>query len=314
MLSGLFGFTRQAFYKSVREKQQDLIQGQLVLEMVRKQRQILKKAGSRKLLLMLRNKFFENNIQMGRDAFFDLLRENGLLIRRRKRKAVTTMSNHWLFKYPNLIKEIIITRPDQVWVADITYIETDEGYLYLYLLTDAYSRKILGFSFADNLRAINAVQALQMAIANSTGLKDGLIHHSDRGVQYCSEEYVKVLQKNKIAISMAAVGNPYENAIAERVNGILKDEWINDLHFETHRQAGHKIAETIIQYNNLRLHSSCNMLTPSQAYKVSGELKKHWKTYRRERKPELISNLEAGFSEVYSQQHIEKQTQPVETG
>jgi transposase InsO family protein len=313
MLSGLFGYTRQAYYKSVRDKQQDLIQGHLVLEMVRKQRQVLKKSGGRKLLLMLRDRFSENNIQLGRDALFDLLRENGLLISRRRRKAITTMSNHWLFKYPNLVKELSITNPNQVWVADITYIDTDEGYLYLYLLTDAYSRKILGYSCADNLKAVNAVQALQMAIANSSGSRAGLIHHSDRGVQYCSEEYVRVLQKNNIAISMAAVGNPYENAVAERVNGILKDEWINDLHFATLRQAGRKLGEIIIQYNNLRLHSSCNMLTPSQAYKVSGELKRHWKTYWKE-KSELSGKLEGGFFEAYGQQHIEKQTQPVETG
>lgn len=314
MLSGLFGCTRQAYYKNVRDKQQELIQGQLVLEMVRKQRQVLKKAGARKLLLMLRDKLSENSIQLGRDAFFDLLRENGLLIRRRKRKAITTMSNHWLFKYPNLIRDLTIIKPNHVWVADITYIETDEGYLYLYLLTDAYSRKILGFSCADNLKAVNAVQALHMAIVASSGPIDGLIHHSDRGVQYCSEEYVKVLQKNNIAISMAAVGNPYENAIAERVNGILKDEWINDLHLETHQRAVRTITQIIEQYNNLRLHSSCNMLTPSQAYKVSGELKKHWKNYTRRRKPEINSNLEAGFYQAYDQQHIEKQTQPVEAG
>jgi transposase InsO family protein len=249
----------------------------------------MSRIGGRKLHEMLMPDLLRQDIQIGRDIFFDLLRTNGFLIRRRRRKALTTFSAHWLHKYPNLIKDIIVDRPNLVWVSDITYIETDQGFMYLFLITDAYSRKIMGYYLSDNLRADGGIQALKIAINQSLYSLEGLIHHSDRGIQYCSQEYVKELLKHGISISMSAKGNPYENAIAERVNGILKDEWIHQLVYKTKRQAIQSIDEIIPIYNGLRPHSSCDMLTPEQAYLKEGLLKKRWKSYRRKKQTEPLT-------------------------
>ncbi|WP_244904423.1 IS3 family transposase, partial [Polaribacter gangjinensis] len=159
-----------------------------------------------------------HQISFGRDYLFDLLSEHKLLIRQRKRKAITTDSRHWMRKYSNLIKEVDITRPEQVWVSDITYIRLPNQWGYLSLITDAYSRKIMGYSFRQDLAAEGCINALKMALSNRLYDKS-IIHHSDRGSQYCSHNYVDLLLKNNISISMTENGDPYENALAERVNG-----------------------------------------------------------------------------------------------
>lgn len=219
--------------------------------------------------------------QIGRDAFFDLLRENNLLIRRRRYKAKTTDSNHWLHKYPNLIRELTPESANQLWVSDITYLETGEGFKYLFLITDAYSRKIIGWSLADTLEAKHAIKALHMALWQLPEGTQDLIHHSDRGVQYCSEAYVKVLKKRGIKISMTENGDPLENAIAERVNGILKTEWIYDMNPD--QLTVTKIKRIIDIYNTYRPHESIDMMTPEEAHKVQGVLKRHWKNYYKKR-------------------------------
>ena len=230
--------------------------------------------GTRKLLVNL----LEQGIAIGRDALFDILGRHNLLIRRKRTKVFTTHSYHWFRKYPNLIKGLELSRPNQLWVCDITYVETDEGFVYLFLITDAYSRKIVGFKAADNLEAKNAVEALQMAL-KAAGDPLGLIHHSDRGIQYCCNEYVKVLNSRKISISMTENGDPLENAIAERVNGILKVEWLYDQKFKAFEQAKKYIARIINVYNSLRPHSSIDMLTPDKAHRRTGKLKRKWKNY-----------------------------------
>ena len=173
----------------------------------------------------------EHQIKMGRDALFDLLSSNHLLVRKRKRRIQTTSSFHWLRKYPNLIREFIPTEPNQLWVSDITYWKIQGGHVYISFITDAYSHKVVGFHVAETLEAVESVQALKMALSGLFMEPEGhfqLIHHSDRGVQYCSSEYVKLLKDNNIQISMTENGDPLENALAERLNGILKDEYLID--------------------------------------------------------------------------------------
>jgi len=166
-----------------------------------------------------------HQIKMGRDALFDLLSAHKLLIRKRRRRVATTWSYHWLKKYPNLIKNWYPQMPEQLWVADITYVPTSKGFLYLSLITDAYSHKIIGYHIADNLEAIHTTKALEKAIASLTKSHQ-LIHHSDRGLQYCSSEYVELLKRNNFQISMTENGDPLENPIAERINGIIKNEYL----------------------------------------------------------------------------------------
>jgi transposase InsO family protein len=220
----------------------------------------------------------DHNIKIGRDALFDLLDERGMLIRRRKRKGpVTTLSKHRFKKYPNIIREFIPIAPNQLWVSDITYIRLSHGFAYLSLITDAYSHKIVGFYLNKDLSRTGPLAALKMAL-NSNPLHDGLIHHSDRGSQYCCDEYVKLMTNNEIRISMTEKGDPLENAIAERVNGILKHELLEEtfLNFEKAQIA---VAVACSSYNYLRPHNSINNLKPVQAHQLSGTLKKQWKSY-----------------------------------
>jgi putative transposase len=226
---------------------------------------------------------------MGRDAFFDLLRQHGLLVRKHKFRAITTNSCHWLHKYPNLIKELGVERPNHVWVSDITYIKTRSGFMYLYLITDAYSRKIIGWQLSDNLGSDNAIRALYTAISQLPAECGEVIHHSDRGLQYCSGRYVKVLEKQGIKISMTENGDPYENAIAERLNGILKTEWLYDMNLNGYKDTHEAIKAIVRIYNTERLHSSIEMMTPEKAHMQTGKLRRLWKTYRRKHSPESIN-------------------------
>lgn len=206
--------------------------------------------------------FYEHQIKMGRDSFFDLLQANNLLVRRKRRKIYTTQSFHWYRKYPNIIKDMRPTAPNQIWVSDITYWRINDGHVYISLITDAYSRKIVGYNIADTLDAIETVQALEMALQDLPQETEGLIHHSDRGIQYCSAGYVELLTNNRIAISMTENGDPYENALAERVNGILKEEYLNDYLVDNLDQARLALNFAIKMYNTERPHLSCIYKTP----------------------------------------------------
>lgn len=276
----MFGKTKQAYYKKEKSVYKQAIEERVIVEAVRKERISMPKIGTRKLLV----KLLDQGIDVGRDKLFAILDRNNLLIRGKRTRVVTTHSNHWFRKYPNLIKGLEVKAPNKLWVSDITYVETKEGFVYLFLVTDAYSRKIVGFKVAEGLTAKHAVEALQMALKGLTRTTaTGLIHHSDRGVQYCCNEYVKLLTKWKIDISMAQNGDPLENAIAERVNGILKVEWLYDGNFESLSEAKDFITWAIQIYNNQRPHSSIEMLTPSQAHCKNGELKRTWKNYYKKR-------------------------------
>lgn len=220
----------------------------------------------------------ELDIKMGRDMFFKFLRDNNLLIRARKIRAITTDSKHWYKKYSNLIKEFVRFGPNRLWVSDITYIRFGDRFAYLSLITDAYSRKIVGYSVREDLKSQGPLDALKMAISGSGKEKLGdLIHHSDRGVQYCCDEYVNLLTKKEISISMTEKGDPLENALAERVNGIVKNEYeLMDL--KAIQCVKNKVAEAVFDYNNIRPHNSIDNLTPNEAHTRIGFIPRLWKT------------------------------------
>jgi transposase InsO family protein len=249
----------------------------IVLKLVREIRQDLPRAGVPKLHYMLKDKLRAHEIKMGRDALYELLGEHGYLIRYRRRKPYTTNSNHHYKKYPNLIRNIkYLTHAGQLWVSDITYIRLKEKFCYLSIVTDAYSHKIIGYCLHPSLHSDGPINALLMAAKSKRGIS--LIHHSDRGSQYCCAEYVKWLEYYGIKISMTENGDPYENAIAERVNGILKGEFLLDKVFVSFTEAESAVKSAIEKYNHIRPHDSCDKLTPVQAHDHNGILRKRWKT------------------------------------
>lgn len=231
--------------------------------------------GTRKLYYLLKENFLSDGISIGRDRLFDLLREEGLLIIKRRKYTKTTDSKHWMRKYPNLIKGIRLHRPEQLWVADITYLTISDRYCYLHLVTDAYSKRIMGYCISETLAASQTLRALGMALKDRK-YKDTLIHHSDRGLQYCSAGYVKMLQHNSILVSMTEDGSPYDNAIAERVNGILKDEYGLDEEFTDWTQLELQVKQSIDSYNNRRPHQSNHLLTPNEMHQQDKLKPKAW--------------------------------------
>ena len=279
-LCDLFGKTRQAFYDANWHTEDRIMQYDIILGYVYELRKPpFEKLGTEKLLSMLEKPLSQHNIKIGRDRLFDLLAAHGLLIRRRRKRKYTTDSNHLFRKYPYLIKDLIPEGPNEIWVADITYIRLNSGFAYLSIVTDVYSRKIMGYCLWKTLESLGPLNALKMAIKTSRKRYSELIHHSDRGIQYCCNEYVKCLELNKILISMTDKGSPHQNAIAERVNGILKVELGLEKTFRTFEEAASSVDNVIDAYNNIRPHSSCNYLTPNEAYKHEGKLEKKWKQY-----------------------------------
>jgi len=281
-LCTLLGYTRQAFYGYKKSAIQEALESELLVQEVLRHRLKQPKVGARKLIIMMQDFAKEHKINWGRDAFFDLLREHNLLIRKRRRKVQTTFSKHWYRKYKNLVKDFEPMSPNLLWVSDITYIPIADDWGYLSLITDAYSRKIAGFYLSKTLHATGPEQALLMALDNCQDTEK-LIHHSDRGVQYCCTDYVKILNDKKIKISMTENGDPLENAIAERVNGILKTELLEDK-YDCFESAQNGVAKSVLVYNSLRLHSSCGMITPNEAHQKEGLLKKYWKNYYKKRR------------------------------
>ena len=254
----------------------------LIVELIKKKRKIWKKGSGRNLLQSLQTDFEDHSINIGRDKFFDLLRENGLLMKTKKRKTNTTFSYHHFHKYPNIIKDVVPLKSGVLMVSDITYIwiEDIENFAYLFLITDVYSRKIIGFCMSNSLKAESAIKALKMAL-KQIDKPEGCIHHSDRGIQYCCYDYTGILQKNKILISMTENGDPLENAIAERINRTIKEEFTDEktLSFKSIKQAKNEMPKFIKFYNEERPHRSIDMHTPAQAYNLTGELKRRWKSY-----------------------------------
>ncbi len=262
-----FHLKRDSFYKFQKRFKQREAEVKQVLELVKQERKEQPRVGTRKLHTALYSDFYNANLKIGRDRLFDILREKNMLVKRKRAYAKTTNSYHHFHKYNNLIKELNITQPNQVWVSDITYIRTVKGFCYLALITDLYSRKIIGHDISDSLELAGCLRALQKALWH-TKPAAGLIHHSDRGVQYCSHMYVNELKKRGIKISMTEENHCYENAVAERVNGILKDEFYLDQCFFSTLHAKRAAKNAIKLYNNKRLHVSLGYKTPNTVFQI----------------------------------------------
>lgn len=280
-LCRLFGKTRHAYYDHRWRKGAISLKDELILHLVAEIRQSLPRLGSRKLLHLLRPQLAEHQLKVGRDELFDLLSVHGLLVRNRRRHAVTTDSRHWMKKYSNLTAELDIEMAEQLWVSDITYIRLPHRFGYLSLITDAYSRKIVGYQFSLTLSAQGCIKALEMALKDRQYPERKLVHHSDRGSQYCCKEYVDLLGQHQISISMTNNGDPYENALAERINGIIKSEFRLYQSQSSFEQTALQLDHHIHAYNSLRPHGSCDFMTPQQAHGQAGVLKKRWKNYAR---------------------------------
>ncbi len=221
--------------------------------------------GTRKLYYLLYDDL--KKLKIGRDKLFTILKANHMYVVPRKSYHITTNSNHMFYKHKNLISDMLPIRPEQIWVSDITYIGKRSNHLYLALVTDAYSKKIMGFDVSSSLKAEGSVRALNMALKQREYKQDTLIHHSDRGIQYCCNEYQKVINKNNIICSMTESYDPYENAVAERINGILKDEFMIEEYELKLNNLKILIRDSIKIYNNNRPHYSCYMHTPNQMHK-----------------------------------------------
>lgn len=226
-------------------------------------RYLMPSIGTRKLYWLIKPKLVERGLSCGRDQLFDILRDNNLLIRPRRRYTKTTDSQHWMKKHPNMLKSYSPVRANEVWVSDITYVESAEGIHYLSLVTDAYTRQIKGYRLSNDMRAENVAEALHMAMRNTKERAAVMIHHSDRGSQYCSELYQSALRSYDICPSMTDGYDCYQNALAERINGILKQEFLIT-RCNTMAALDVLIAESILIYNCYRPHLSLNMLTPDQ--------------------------------------------------
>lgn len=284
----LFGKSRQAFYEQIKAPGDKGLQDALVLKLVAEIREDLPRCGADKLHFMLHQTFAAHQIKLGRDGLYRMLGKYGLLIRYRKRKPYTTNSHHHYKKYPNLIRDMVINAAGQLWVSDITYIRQLNGFSYLSIITDAYSHKIVGYKLHPTLHSEGAIDALVMA-NKDVKKTDKLIHHSDRGIQYCCNDYVQMIEHAGIQLSMTEKGDPYENAIAERVNGILKHEHGLQQTFASYQQATTAVDDAIKKYNEIRIHDSCDRLTPVMAHEQKGVLKKHWKPKRYQQKEEVTS-------------------------
>ncbi|MFD2788024.1 IS3 family transposase [Hymenobacter rubripertinctus] len=273
----MLGFSRQAYYQYWKRQTGAVNQEAVVVNLVRALREDHPRMGTRKLYERLQDELTTQQLKMGRDALFELLAAHGLLVRRRRRRVRTTFSRHRFRKYPNLISALVVDRPNQVWVADITYWFTPYGCLYISLVTDAYSRRIMSYAVAQTLQAVHCKSALQRALDQLTGKEaNALIHHSDRGVQYCSAEYIGLLNAHHVQVSMTQQGDPLENTIAERINGILKNEYLAHQLVTSLAQAQTVLQQALYLYNYQRLHLSCDMLVPDQAHQKEGKLK--WST------------------------------------
>lgn len=264
----LSGISRQAFYAEKKERERAVIDEEKVLEEVNKVRTSHPRMGVRKLMLKIRVHLLAVGIEIGRDRLFNLLRDKNLLIKAKGRWICTTNSDHALPVFRNQLKDLTETAPHQVWVADITYVSVGKGHWYLSLVMDRCSRTIVGWNLADNLQSAESVKALEMAISQLPRNRYP-IHHSDRGSQYCCKEYVEVLNRRNLPVSMTEENHCYENAHAERINRTLKDEYNINAQFRTPAQALIAVRQAIDLYNNQRPHNSLGGSTPCQVHRMA---------------------------------------------
>ena len=267
---------RQAYYKSIQASGRKRKEKEVIISLVQQQRVMMTRIGTRKLHYLIKPSLDKIGIRCGRDRLNAILKFEGMLVKKKRNYMRTTNSYHRFYKYPNLIKDIEINRAEQVWASDITYIRTGEGFMYLSLITDLYSKQVVGYELSDNLKTINCINALKEAIKGRKYPERSLIHHSDRGFQYCSPDYTETLESNHIDISMTTKHDPYENAVAERINGTLKNEFDLEDRLPDQKHAEREVNKTIWVYNNLRPHDSCNKLTPIQAHAKENYKLKKW--------------------------------------
>lgn len=288
-LCRLLGYSPQAYYQYQRSSCKRALEEDLLITQVLHHRSLQPQLGGRKLHEMMKPFMDAHQLHIGRDQLFELLRLNGLLNRKRRRGTPrTTNSNHWMKKYPDLIRDIVLHRADKLWVSDITYIQLKKNrFAYLSLITDSYSRKIVGYCLNKDLSAAGPVTALEMALKGRVG-NGPLIHHSDRGSQYCCDDYIDLLKSANINISMTQSGNPKDNAIAERVNGILKQELLDEVYadIKTARQSVIAATDT---YNRIRPHSSVDMMTPEKAHTQTGPIRRRWKSWLDRKRKSTVS-------------------------
>ncbi|MFV0500531.1 MAG: IS3 family transposase [Bacteroidales bacterium] len=261
----MIGVTRQVYYRRNWSESKNRDKSKKAIELVNSIRLSMQRLGTKKLYYLLREDL--NSLNIGRDKLFDILRENKMLIKPARSYHITTNSHHRFYKHKDLIQNIEYTRPEQVWVNDITYIGSRNNHQYLALITDAYSKKIVGYEVSDSLDADIVINAFKMALKQRKYKSNPLIHHSDKGIQYCSNEYQELLSKNNILVSMTEKYDPYSNAIAERVNGILKQEFKIERNKLDLMERKLLIKEVIEIYNTKRPHYSCYMKTPEQMHK-----------------------------------------------
>ncbi len=259
--------SRQSYYKVLSSKAERSNDQDTLQRLVQPIRHIMPRVGGKKLYFMIQNRMSEHRLKMGRDRFFKWLKHNNLLISPKKQYVNTTQSHHRFWVYDNLATTVNLTQPNKLWVSDITYLRTLEGFCYLALITDAYSRKIVGFDVSDSLELNGCMRALKSAFQTASNLSE-LVHHSDRGIQYCSSQYTALLKQREIKISMAAKGNCYENALAERINGILKGEFNLDTKFKTKKQAIEAVQQSVYIYNTYRPHWSLKLKTPESCHRA----------------------------------------------
>jgi putative transposase len=281
------GLSKQAYYQQLKRDKARSIEKVKIIEWVIEYRKILPKTGTTKLYQYLQPKMIQENIKMGRDAINNLLRSRGMLVKKTKRYFITTDSKHFFYKSPNLLTELKITHSEQVFVSDITYIKTDAGHAYLALVTDAYSRKIMGWSLQDNMKVSMVKEALNMAHNNCIFKHRNIIHHSDRGIQYCCPDYSQYAESKGFILSTTQQYDPYENAIAERINGILKYEFGLRNNIKSVEIAQKMVVQAVDLYNNLRMHWSLDFKKPQEVHLQYN--KQENKNYKRVKTPALAS-------------------------
>lgn len=268
-LCDVVSITRQGYYKERKRRKRQQVDEELICELVRCERRVQPRIGGKKLLVLLRPELARAGITIGRDRFFALLKQHGLLLPKpRARAPVTTDSRHRFRQYPNLLKELLLTAPHQAWVGDLTYLRTDEGFLYASLLSDAFSRKIVGHAGADHLTVSGPLRALQQAVRQLPD-ESCPVHHSDRGVQYCCNDYMDRLNQRGLWISRTEDDHCYENAQAERLNGILKQEYGLGQTFRTKALARAALDQAVQLYNNRRPHTSLGYQIPAHVHEMA---------------------------------------------
>ena len=272
----MFGVNRQVYYRRIHTVKRRKSRAVQVIELVESIRIQMPKIGTRKLYFMLKEDLKQLNV--GRDMLFRILKANHMLIEQKRRYHITTNSHHRFRKHKNLIENVVPEKPEQIWVSDITYVGNRQNPMYLALVTDAYSKQIMGYDVSNSLDVSGSLRALKMALKKRKYKNNVVTHHSDRGLQYCSNEYQNVLKRSKLNCSMTESYDPYANAIAERVNGILKEEFIGYKNKCSLLTMEKLIKNSIEIYNEQRPHFSCFYKTPKQMHQQN-EIK--IKTYKK---------------------------------